>query len=194
MLTSLSSLIDNLTEINNNTKEPEDEFINNMRSMADLLSTHINTLSEINKKEPEKESENGFINSMSSMSILLSNHIDNLSEINKKEPENKFIDNMGSMLSTLTSLIDNVSEINERISLIELSEKFPNTYKFCNKGLNKFKSLLRKGVYPYEYMDSWEKFNETELSDKESFYSELNKEGITEEDYVHAQKVWDVLK
>ena len=43
-------------------------------------------------------------------------------------------------------------------------------------------------------MDSWEKFNETELSDKESFYSELNKEGITEEDYVHAQKVWDVFK
>ena len=43
-------------------------------------------------------------------------------------------------------------------------------------------------------MDSWEKFNETELSDKESFYSELNEEGITDEDYVHAQKVWDVQK
>ena len=42
-------------------------------------------------------------------------------------------------------------------------------------------------------MDSWEKFNETELPDKESFYSELNKEGITDEDYVHAQKVWDTF-
>ena len=43
-------------------------------------------------------------------------------------------------------------------------------------------------------MDSWKKCNETELPDKESFYSELNKEGITDEDYVHAQKVWDVFK
>ena len=43
-------------------------------------------------------------------------------------------------------------------------------------------------------MDSWEKFNETELPDKESFYSELNKEGITDEDYLHAQKVWDVFE
>ena len=88
---------------------------------------------------------------------------------------------------------DNLSEINKKISLIELSEKFPNTYRFCNRDLNKFSLLLRKGVYPYEYMDSWEKFNETELTDKESFYSELNKEGITDEDYVHAQKVWDTF-
>ena len=50
--------------------------------------------------------------------------------------------------------------------------------------------LLRKGVYPYEYMDSWKRFNETELPDKESFYNELNKEHITDEDYVLAQKVW----
>ena len=67
-------------------------------------------------------------------------------------------------------------------------------HKFCNKDLNKFSVLLRKGVYPYEYMDSWEKFNETELPDKESFYSELNKEDITDEDYVHAQIVWDVFE
>ena len=48
--------------------------------------------------------------------------------------------------------------------------------------------LLRKGVYPYEYMDSWERFNET-LPDKKAFYSELNLEDITEKDYVHDQKV-----
>ena len=34
--------------------------------------------------------------------------------------------------------------------------------------------MLRKGVYPYEYMDSWKKFNETSLSSKEDFYSNLN--------------------
>ena len=54
--------------------------------------------------------------------------------------------------------------------------------------------LLKKGVCPYGYMDSLEKFNEISLPDKESFYSELNKEDITDEDYVHAQKVWKVFK
>ena len=60
--------------------------------------------------------------------------------------------------------------------------------------LNKFELLLRKGVYPYEYMDSWERFNETSLPDKESFYCELNKEDITDEENAHAQKVWKVFK
>ena len=43
-------------------------------------------------------------------------------------------------------------------------------------------------------MDSWEKFNEATLPGKESFYSELNKEHITGEDYAHAQKAWDTFK
>ena len=113
--------------------------------------------------------------------------------MDKKEPNNKFIDNMRSMIASLSRSVDKVSVINKEISQIELSETFPNVYKFCNGDHNKFSLLLRKGVYPYEYIDSWERFNETELPDKESFYSELNKEGITDEDYAHAQKVWDAL-
>ena len=76
----------------------------------------------------------------------------------------------------------------------ELIKKFASIYQFCNGDLNKFVLLLRKGVYPYEDMDSWEKFNETSLPDKKAFYSELNKEGITDEDYAHAQKVWKVFE
>ena len=38
--------------------------------------------------------------------------------------------------------------------------------------------LLRNGVYPYEYMDNWERFNETSLPNEESFYSNLNMENI----------------
>ena len=56
------------------------------------------------------------------------------------------------------------------------------TYEFCNENLNKFILLLRKGVYPYEYMDSWERFNETSLPNKESFYSNLNMENIDDID------------
>ena len=52
--------------------------------------------------------------------------------------------------------------------------------------------LLRKGVYRYEYMDSWEKFNETVLPLKKDFYSNLNLENISDEDYTHAQNIRDV--
>ena len=43
-------------------------------------------------------------------------------------------------------------------------------------------------------MDSWEKFDETTLPPKEAFYSNLNLEDISDEDYAHAQKVWDVFE
>ena len=50
--------------------------------------------------------------------------------------------------------------------------------------------LLRKGVYPYEYMDSWERFDEASLPDKEDFYSRLNMEDITVADHRHAKRVF----
>ena len=71
-------------------------------------------------------------------------------------------------------------------SLNDLIEKFPRTYKFLNGNLNKFVLLLRKGVYPYEYMDSWKRFSETSLPPKKSSYSELNLEDISDKDYLHA--------
>ena len=54
--------------------------------------------------------------------------------------------------------------------------------------------LLRKGVYPYDWVDSIEKFSETQLPPQESFYSKLNDEGISDEDYSLAQKVWDEFR
>ena len=70
-------------------------------------------------------------------------------------------------------------------------KKFKNTYSFCNNDLNEFILLLRKGVYPYEYMDSWERFNETSLPSKESFYSNLTMEDIDEIDYRHGNNVFN---
>ena len=55
-------------------------------------------------------------------------------------------------------------------SINDLNKKFPNTYQFFNGGLNKFVLMLRKGVYLYEYMDRWERFNETSLPPKKYFY------------------------
>ena len=71
----------------------------------------------------------------------------------------------------------------------KLKERFFNTYKFSNHDNNKFILLLWKGVYPYEYMDDWEKFNETSLPEKEDFYSHLNMEDITDADYAHTKRV-----
>ena len=76
----------------------------------------------------------------------------------------------------------------------DLMKKLKNTYSFCNNDLNKFILLLRKGVYPYEYMDSWEKFNETSLPSKKEFYSNLNMEDIDEIDYRHGNNVFKSFK
>ena len=69
----------------------------------------------------------------------------------------KSIDSFRFMATSLSKLVDKKNyekEINK-----ELIERFASTYKFCNNDLNKFVMLLRKGVYPYEYMDGWDKFN-----------------------------------
>ena len=50
--------------------------------------------------------------------------------------------------------------------------------------------LLRKAIYPYEYIDSWERFDETSLPDKEVLYSSLNMENITDADHRHANNVF----
>ena len=71
----------------------------------------------------------------------------------------------------------------------KLKERFFSTHKFSNHNHNKFILLLQKGVYPYEYMDDWEKFNETSLSEKEDFFSHLNMEDITDGGYAHAKRV-----
>ena len=54
--------------------------------------------------------------------------------------------------------------------------------------------MLPKGVYPYEYMDDWEKFNETSLPEKQDFYGHLNMENITDADYALQKEFLKILK
>ena len=68
----------------------------------------------------------------------------------------------------------------------DLITKFKNTYEFCNKDISKFILLLRKRIYPYEYMDSWKRFDGTSNS--------LNMENIIDIDYRHANKVFKNFK
>ena len=72
--------------------------------------------------------------------------------------------------------------------------RLKNTFKFSNNDINKFIFLLRKGVYYYEYMDNWERFNKTALPEKEEFYSNLSIGDITDADYMHAERVCKVFQ
>ena len=67
-----------------------------------------------------------------------------------------------------------------------LKKQIFNMYKFSIHSINKFILLLRKGTYPYEYMNDKKKFNENLLPEKEGFYSiNLYMEDITDTDYTH---------
>ena len=90
----------------------------------------------------------------------------------------RFIDSfrfMSSSIDKLSSYLDNSCK---RI-----------TRSHCDSG-EKFKLLTRKGVFCYDYVDDWNKLQETQLPAKEQFYSKLNNEHISEEDYSHAKNVW----
>ena len=102
------------------------------------------------------------------MAFMLGNHL-------------TFIDSFQFMSSSLDKLVSNLPA---------------GALKYTSKRFQKEKLNLmtRKGIYPYDYMDSFEKFNKTELPTKEEFYSILNNEHISDEDYCHAQKVWNTFK
>ena len=116
--------------------------------------------------------------------------------INDKEIKCKIriSDSCRFMQDSLSNLVDNLSEL--KINTIDndvLIKRFYNTYQLCDNDINKFNLLLRKGVYPYEYMDSWKRFNETELPSKDKLYSTLNLEDISDDDYARAINVWNTF-
>ena len=102
------------------------------------------------------------------MAFMLGNHL-------------TFIDSFQFMSSSLDKLVSNLP-----------AEDLKYTNKRFQK--EKFNLMTRKGIYPYDFMDSFEKFNKTELPTKEEFYSILNNEHISDEDYSHAQKVWNTFQ
>ena len=72
--------------------------------------------------------------------------------------------------------------------------KFANKNEFCDRRINKFCLMLRKGVYPYKYMDSWKGCDKTQLPDKEDFCSNLNMEDIRNTDYKCAKKACKIFE
>ena len=96
---------------------------------------------------------------------------------------------------------DNLKEFKHTVMNQTLPELFPNLYNnfkkkkaWKNLPPEAFQMLTRKGVYPYSYMDSFDKFAETQLPPKEKFYNDLSKENISEEDYTFVKELWKVFK
>ena len=94
--------------------------------------------------------------------------------------EIRFIDSFKFLQTSLANLVSNLQP-----------DDFYNTKREFKKNVD---LLTRKGVYPYDYVSSLEKLSETQLPPKEEFYSKLNDEDITEDDYQHASNVWDTFK
>ena len=81
-------------------------------------------------------------------------------------------------------------------SLDNLTKNLPDdAFKYTQQEFIKeqFNLMKQKGIYPYDYMDSFNKFNDTQLPNKKDFYSILNNEHITHEQYNHAQNVWNTF-
>ena len=186
-------------------KELVKEFEGNFKCLDENTEKCITFLVPLKNKIKNKNIEITykikFIDSYRFMSSSLSKLVDNLSE---GIHNNKCV-NCNSCLN----YVDTYTKIkNEKLLLKcfncntyykkkfnkELIKKLKNKYSFCNNDLNKFILLLRKGVYPYEYMDSWERFNETSLPSKEDFYSNLNMENIHDIDYRHGNNVFKRFK
>ena len=182
-------------------KELVKEFDGNFECLGENTEKFITFSVPIKKKIENKNIEITykikFIDSYRFMSMSLSKLIDNLSEglhNNKCLNCKSCLDYIETKNEKLIFKCFNCKQNYEKDFNKELIKRFASTYEFCNKDLDKFILLLRKGVYPYEYMDNWERFNETSLPNKESFYSNLNMENIEDIDYRHGNNVFKRFK
>ncbi|XP_057291902.1 uncharacterized protein LOC130614489 [Hydractinia symbiolongicarpus] len=84
------------------------------------------------------------------------------------------------------------SNTTKQLDMEQVKTNTPAMARFIS-GDDFFRLMFRKGVYPYEYMDSWRRFKETDLPPKEAFYSKLNMKGISDNDYEHTKTVWNFI-
>ena len=114
-----------------------------------------------------------------------------ISEVNKEKGKgtkdrevylnNRFIDSFKFMSCGLDSLVKNLTGNGKDDSrIVHTKNRFQEKTSLC----------LRKGVYPYDYVDNPERLQETQLPPKSAFYSKRNNKDISDEDYTHAQKIW----
>ena len=159
-------------------KELACEFEGNFECLGENTEKYITFSVPIKKRIENKNMDITykikFIDSFRFMATSLSKLVDNLTDNIHNDKCVKCKSNLcfvNAINETLLFKCIDCGKEYEKGFNKELLERFSNTYEFCGNDLNKFLILLRKGVYPYEYMDGWNKFNEKVLPSKESFYS-----------------------
>ena len=192
-------------------KELVKEFEGNFDFLGENTEKYITFSVPLKKKIDNKNLEitykMKFIDSFRFMSSSFSKLVDNLSEgiHNSKCPDCKSNLDYVRITKNKKLLLKcfNCNTYYKKKFNNDLIKKFKNTCSFCNddttessssERINKFVLLLRKGVYPYEYVDNWERFSEISLPSKEDFYSNLNMEDISDIDYRHANNVFKRFK
>ena len=178
-------------------KELACEFNGNFECLGENTEKYITFSVPIKKKIENKNMDITykikFIDSFRFMATSLSKLVDNLTDNVHNDKCIKCKSNLCFVRAMNKKLIfkciDCEKEYEKEFNK-ELVERFANTYKFCDNDLNKFIMLLRKGVYPYEYIDGWDKFNEKIIPSKELFYSNLTLENISETNYAHVNNVF----
>ena len=113
-----------------------------------------------------------------SIKVEVDKYVDKNGEEKYKELDLRFIDSFKFMSSSLDSLVNN---------LAKGGHKFWGFEEFTDK---QRELLIRKGIYPYDYMNNWDRFNDNRLPKKEQFYSNLNMNGVSDIEHEHACKVW----
>ena len=104
-------------------------------------------------------------------------------------------DSMNFLSGSLYKLVEKIKKSKKNSSFPHLYHYFVNNHMKKRKVKHQdFKLLLRKGVFPYNYINNFKVFEETKLPCKEAFYDDLRKEHITDEDYQHAQQIWTAFK
>ena len=116
-----------------------------------------------------------------SKTIITGQYTNKKGEVKNKTFKIVFKDSLKFMSSSLGALVNNLPK-----------DAFKNLLKYFTP--EQAEILKQKGFYPYEYMNTEEKFNDTKLPPREAFYSKLSGRGITEKDYKHAWNVWNTFK
>ena len=142
----------------------------------------IKSLASSNKKETLEcipNNEEKYITF--TKNIIVGQYTNKKGEVKDKTFKIVFKDSLKFMSSSLGALVNNLPK-----------DGFKNISKYYTP--EEVELIKQKGFYPYEYMNTEEKFNDTELPPREAFYSKLSGRGISEKDYKHAWNVWHTFK
>ncbi|XP_050500966.1 uncharacterized protein LOC126885605 [Diabrotica virgifera virgifera] len=155
-------------------------FANELPNLAQSIHSKIKKIIPMQENPSTKLSKKGDIsllpvNKEKYISFTLNDAVTNI--------KFRFIDSLRFLGASLDELVSTLNK---------------NDFKICKREFSRlsddeFKLITKKGVFCYDFIDSWEKLNITDLPPIEAFYNKLNDTNLTDEKYAHAKIVWDTF-